>query len=136
MVFIVEDDLTQQKLLKRHFEDMVGNFSVQTFANPEDMLSRLNEKPFAIVLDHFFGNNFAKTGLDYLKLIKKKHSTIPIIYYTSSDDTTLEARVLKLGAAQYIYKDSASFVRLRTVLDMLDIKSKKKPGFFKRLFKS
>ncbi|MEP2669381.1 MAG: response regulator [Cyclobacteriaceae bacterium] len=138
LVFIVEDDEIQQKMLTRHFQNMVGDFSVRTFSDPEDMMAHLNEKPFAVVLDHYYGNASAKTGLDYLTTLRKKHSRIPVIYYTASEDRTLKDKVLKIGAVQYIYKDDASFVRLRTAIDELERKriEREKGGFLKRLFRS
>lgn len=138
LVFIVEDDEVQQKMLARHFENMVGDFSVRTFSNPEDMVTHLNEKPFAVVLDHYYGNASAKTGLDYLSTIRKKYSKIPVIYHTSSEDRTLKNKVMEMGAAEYIYKDDASFVRLRTAIDELERKriEREKAGFLKRLFRS
>ena len=131
LVFIVEDNLVQQKMLQVHFEEMLGNYNVRTFIHPAEMLPHLNEKPFAIVLDHFFPDKPDKTGLDYLRDLRKNHSSIPVIYYTTLDDDTVRNEVLKLGAEQYIVKDSASLVRLRTALDTLNAKKK---GFFKKLF--
>ncbi|MFZ1807383.1 MAG: response regulator [Cyclobacteriaceae bacterium] len=138
LVFIVEDDMVQQKMLAKHFENMVGNFSVRAFSDPDDMMAHLNEKPFAVVLDHYFGNASVKTGLDYLQTIRKKYSRIPVIYHTSSEDKGLKDKVMRLGAVDYIYKDLASFVRLRTVLDELErnrIESEK-GGFLKKLFRN
>lgn len=132
LVFVVEDNLVQQKMLQVHFEEMLGNYTVQTFAHPADMFAHLNEKPFAIVLDHFFPDKPDKTGLHYLRDLRKSHSSIPVIYYTTLDDNTVRAEVLKLGAEQYIIKDSASLVRLRTALDAIH---EKKKGFLKNLFK-
>jgi DNA-binding NtrC family response regulator len=134
IVYIVEDNLVQQKMLQVHFEQMLGNYTVRTFANPDDMFQHLSEKPFAIVLDHFFSDKKNLTGLDYLKDLKKNHPNIPVIYYTSANDDSIRAEVMKLGVEQYIHKDSASLVRLRTALDILHEKSSKK-GFFKKLFK-
>ena len=131
LVFIVEDNLVQQKILQVHFEEMLGNYNVRTFIHPAEMLPHLNEKPFAIVLDHFFPDKPDKTGLDYLRDLRKNHSSIPVIYYTTLNDDTVRNEVLKLGAEQYIVKDSASLVRLRTALDTLNAKKK---GFFKKLF--
>jgi DNA-binding response OmpR family regulator len=133
LVFIVEDNLVQQKILKVHFEEMLGDYMVQTFTDPEQMFEHMKEKPFAVVLDHFFQNKQNKTGLDYLKLMRKNFSSVPIIYYTSLDDANIREEVLTLGAEDYILKNSASLVRLRTALDVLHEKSEKK-GFFKRLF--
>jgi len=137
LVFIVEDDMVQQKMLAKHFENMVGDFSVRTFSDPDDMMAHLGEKPFAVVLDHYFGNDSVKTGLDYLQTIRKKYSRTPVIYHTSSEDKGLKDQVMSLGAIDYIYKDPASFVRLRTALDELERKrvESEKGGFLKKLFR-
>ena len=70
LVFIVEDNPIQQKILQVHFEEMLGNYQVKTFLNPDDMFAHFDEKPFAIVLDHFFNDKKDKTGLDYLREIR------------------------------------------------------------------
>ena len=134
LVFIVEDDLVQQKMLQVHFEEMLGNYTVRTFSNPEDLFAHLKENPFAVVLDHFFSDKMGKTGLDYLRILRKKHPSISVIYHTTLDDESVRAEVMSLGAEQYIIKNSASLVRLRTALDQLHEKASKK-GFLSRLFK-
>jgi CheY-like chemotaxis protein len=133
LVYIVEDNPVQQKMLQVHFEQMLGNYTLRVFTNPDDMFATINEKPFDIVLDHFFSNKKNLTGLDYLRDLKINHPKIPIIYYTSASDDDIRASVVKLGVEQYIVKDSASLVRLRTALDVLHEKSEKK-GFLKTLF--
>jgi CheY-like chemotaxis protein len=133
LVFIVEDDIVQQKMLQVHFEEVLGNYAVRTFANPEDMFEHLKERPFAIVLDHFFADRHGKTGLHYLKILKKDYPSTPVIYYTTLEDDAVRDEVMALGAEQYIIKNSASLVRLRTALDILHEKMSKK-GFLKKLF--
>lgn len=132
LVFIVEDDLTQQKLLRHHFEESLGSYEVKTFTNPDDLLAHLDEKPFAVVLDHFFADR-KETGLHYLSLIKKKSSAIPVIYHTTLVDEAVKAEALKKGAVEFINKDMASLVRLRTALDAIHEKKSKK-GFLGKLF--
>jgi CheY-like chemotaxis protein len=134
LVYVVEDNLVQQKMLQVHFEQMLGDYSVKVFSDPEDMMTHIQEKPFAIVLDHFFSEKIKKTGLDYLKDIRKKHGSQPVIYYTSSEDAALRDQVLKLGVEDFIIKNSASLVKLRTTLDLLNEKKSKK-GLFKRLLR-
>jgi DNA-binding NarL/FixJ family response regulator len=133
LVFIVEDDIVQQKMLQVHFEEVLGNYAVRTFANPEGMFEHLKEKPFAIVLDHFFADRNGKTGLHYLKELRKNYPSTPVIYYTTLEDDGVRDEVMALGAEQYIIKNSASLVRLRTALDILHEKMSKK-GFLKKLF--
>lgn len=131
-VFVVEDNPTQQKMLQVHFEQMLGDYEVRTFADPKEMFAHLDEKPYAIVLDHFFQDK-EKTGLDYLKQLRKSHRRLPVIYYTTLDDESVRSQVMKLGAEEYIVKNSASLVRLRTALDTLLKKSQQK-GLLGRLF--
>ena len=132
LVYIVEDNPVQQKMLQVHFGQMVGNYSVKSFTDPEEMIAQIHENPFAVVLDHFFLDN-DKTGLDYLKEIRKKYKKLPVIYYTSHDDEDTRKQVMKLGVEDYILKDSASLVRLRTALDLLNEKSSKR-GILGRIF--
>jgi hypothetical protein len=56
-----------------------------------------------------------------------------VIYYTSLEDDQIKEEVMSLGAAQYIIKNSASLVRLRTALDLIHEKLSKK-GFLQKLF--
>jgi len=132
LVFIVEDSQAQQKMLKVHFEEMLGNYTVRPFTNPEELYKHLDEKPFAVVLDHYFDNH-SKTGLDYLALIRDQYPKLPVIYYTTLDDDAIRHQAKTLGIESYILKDSASLVRLRTALDIIHEKGEKK-GFFKKLF--
>lgn len=123
LVFIVEDNLLQQKMLQVHLEEILGNYEVRTFNDPQDLIKRLNEKPHAVVLDHFYENS-QKTGLDYLAELRKTHKKVPVIYHTTLDDDDVRKQVMELHAEQYIIKDSASLVRLRTTLDLLQKKKK------------
>jgi CheY-like chemotaxis protein len=133
LVYIVEDNPVQQKMLQVHFEQMLGSYTVRVFTNPDDMFAHIKEKPFAIVLDHFFSDKKNRTGLDYLRELRVKHADIPVIYYTSATDDSIRNEAAKLGIEQFIFKDSASLVRLRTALDVLHEKSNSK-GFLKKLF--
>lgn len=131
LVYIIEDNPVQQKMLQVHFEQMLGDYVVKTFDTGKDLFRNLEEKPFAIVLDHFLSDG--TTGLEHLRELRKHHSGIPVIYYTTFDDQGVRDEVTKLGIEQYIIKDSASLVRLRTALDSILEKESKK-GFFKKLF--
>ncbi len=133
LVFIVEDNLVQQKALRAHFEEVLNNYSVKTFPTPVDLIKNLKAKPFAVVLDHFFGPG-EETGLHYLKEIRAKYPKVPIIYHTTCDENAIREQVMALGAQQYILKDSASYVRLRTVLDVIHDKSKKEKKFWSTWF--
>ena len=94
------------------------------------MYAHLKEKPFAIVLDHYFADKPDVTGLNYLRDLRKNHASIPVIYHTTLEDEAVRAEVMTLGAVEYIHKDSASMVRLRVALDSIHAKHyEKKKGF-------
>jgi len=57
---------------------------------------------------------------------------MPVIYYTTLDSETVRQEAMALGVEQYIIKNSASLVRLRTALDAIHEKKTKK-GFFSKL---
>ncbi len=132
LVFIVEDNLHQQKMLEVHFKEILGDYDVTTFDGPEAMMAHLGDKPYAVVLDHFFEGQ-TKTGLDYMTIIKEANRNIPVIYHTTLDDDKVRKQALDLGAEAFIVKDSASLVRLRTALDVIQEKLDKR-GFFSKLF--
>jgi len=134
LVFIVEDNLVQQKLLKVHLEEILGSYTVKTFISPEEMMKHVDEKPFAIVLDHYFSDLKESTGVNYLRKLKKTNPSIPVIYYTTLNDAGLREEVKKLGAEEYILKDSASLVRLRTALDGLHERRSQKKNILKKIF--
>ena len=133
LVFIVEDNLVQQKVLKAHFEEVLGNYSVRTFLTPVDLINQLKAKPFAVVLDHFFAPD-AETGLHYLIEVKKRYPKIPIIYHTTCDDNAVREQAMALGAEHYIIKDTASMVRLRTALDLIHGKTVKEKNYWRTWF--
>jgi DNA-binding NarL/FixJ family response regulator len=132
LVFVVEDNPVQQKQLQVHFEQTLGDYAVKIFPTPEALMGSLEEKPYAVVLDHFYeGHN--KTGVEYLADILKKYKHLHVIYHTTLDDEKIRKQVMDLGAEMYIIKDSASLVRLRTALDNIREKESKR-GFFGKLF--
>lgn len=132
LVFVVEDNPVQQKQLQVHFEQTLGDYAVMIFPTPGALMKSLEEKPYAVVLDHFYeGHN--KTGLDYLADIRTKYKHLHVIYHTTLDDDKVRKQVMDLGAEMYILKDLASLVRLRTALDNIQEKESKR-GFFSKLF--
>lgn len=132
LVFVVEDNPMQQKMLQVHFEQTLGDYDVRIFPTPEELVNSMNLRPYAVVLDHFFEGQ-QKTGLDYLAELRKEHKNVSVIYHTTLDDEAVKKRVMDLGAEMYIIKDSASMVRLRTALENIQEKLNKR-GFFSKLF--
>ncbi len=133
LVFIIDDDPVYLKFMKSHFNQM-DEFQTQVFQTGTDALKELETaKPYLIILDHQFLNDPTKTGLEYLKEIRKKDSSIPVIYITAMSDEALRVKTRKLKVADHILKDDVFLVHLRTALDKL--KNPEKKGLFNKLFK-
>jgi response regulator of citrate/malate metabolism len=132
LVFIIDDDPVYLKFMKGHFNQM-DEFETQVFQTGTDALAILpNTNPYLIILDHLFIND-PKTGLEYLKEIRKVNSKVPVIYITATNDEEVRSKASRLKVNHYILKDDGFLVHLRTALDHLKNQPEKK-GFLK-LFK-
>ena len=130
LICIVDDDLAHRKTLEYTLTSQ--NYETLSFASGlEFMKHTFAEPPFAIILDHYLREE--KTGLDYLKEIKKKMPKVPVIYMTSETDFDLINQIKSSKAIGYIAKDPASLVRLRTLLD--EINEQSKGSWLSKIFK-
>jgi len=133
LVFIIDDDPIYLKFMKGHFKQM-AEYETQVFLYGKDAIKALDEtKPYLIILDHLFLNDPDNTGLEYLKAIRKKTSKIPVIYITSINEEILRKITGKLKVIDYIVKDDAFLIHLRTAMDKLKEQPKKK-GLLNKIF--
>ncbi|MBX2895158.1 MAG: response regulator [Cyclobacteriaceae bacterium] len=132
LVFIIDDDPVYLHFMKGHFKQM-PEFETQVFqSGPEGIAALETTRPYLIILDHLFTNAPDKTGLDYLKEIRKKQSGVPVIYITGLNDEGLKAQTKKLKVTDHILKNDAFLVHLRTAMDKLNQPPK---GILSKLFK-
>jgi len=132
LVFIIDDDPVYLNFMQGHFKQM-PDFETQVFQSGADGIAALETtRPYLIILDHLFTNAPGKTGLDYLKEIRKKQSGVPVIYITGLNDEALKAKTKKLKVADHILKNDAFLIHLRTAMDKLNQPSK---GILSKLFK-
>ena|SRR5690349_12536131 len=131
LVFIIDDDPVYLNFMKNHFSQMEG-YTVEAHSDGDEGLKQLGSKnPFMIILDHNLSDPL-KTGLHYLKSIKKMKGSVPVVYITSDNSDDLKKEVLKQGAETLIIKSDSFLVQLRTAID--EINSPKKKGLFSKLF--
>jgi DNA-binding NtrC family response regulator len=130
LICIIDDDPSHRKMLE---VNLIGqNYEVRSFETGASFMdANLSAPPFAIILDHHLREE--KTGLDYLKDIKKKMPKVPVVYMTSESDPDLIKEINASKAIGYIAKDIASLVRLRALLD--GISAEDKGSWFSKIFK-
>lgn len=130
LVFIIDDDQVYLNFMKSHFSKMEG-YRVEVYANGDDALVQLEKKnPFMLILDHNL-NDPERNGLFYLKKIKKAKSSLPVLYITSDNSSSLKKEVLSSGASTLIVKGDAFLVQLRTAIDEINAPKK---GFLSKIF--
>jgi len=118
-IAIVDDEQDILNILEKFFLRK-HRFDVDIFVNPKNALERINSGGYDLVLSDIMMPEL--DGIELLKAIKAKNSSIKVIMMTaySTLDKTLEAE--KLGASDYITKP---FISLRDVenkiLDTLGI---------------
>lgn len=134
LIYVVDDDPIYLKMMEGHFK-LMSQYETKVFRSGPDAIKALAEtEPFAILLDHQFVNDPHKTGLDYLKEIRKVNSKVPVVYITGSLDKEIQTMASKLKVNGFILKDGASLVHLRVVLDKISDQSQNK-GLLGKLFK-
>jgi two-component system nitrogen regulation response regulator GlnG len=134
LIYVVDDDPVYLKMMEGHFK-LMSEFDPKVFKTGPDAIKALSEAvPFAILLDHQFVNDPQKTGLDYLREIRKLNSKVPVLYITGTRNEEIQAAAAKLKVNGYIIKDGASLVHLRAALDKISEQSKSK-GVFSKIFK-
>jgi len=124
LAFIVDDDPIYQEFMKSHMHQL--GYEVRSFFNGDQCISSLYLKPRLVILDHHLGG---ESGLAVLKKIKSVKPKLPVIYLSAQRNTESAAEAVKAGAYEYIEKNSAAYVKLRTTLDRL---RKPQPGIFRR----
>jgi DNA-binding NtrC family response regulator len=130
LICIIDDDLAHRTTLEYTLTSQ--NYKVLPFSKGSEFLKHtFPVPPFAIILDHHL--NEEKTGLEYLKDIRKKIPGVPVVYMTNETDMELIKEIKAAKVSGYIAKDPASLVRLRTLLD--EISEQAKGSWFTRLLK-
>jgi RNA polymerase sigma factor (sigma-70 family) len=100
MVFVVDDDESVRKALKRLITSV--GLSVETFATAKEFLSRERyEGPSCLVLDVRMPG---LSGLDLQQELSKADLTLPIIFVTGHGNIPMSVRAMKAGAVDFLEK--------------------------------
>ena len=100
MVFVVDDDESVRKALKRLIKSVGMN--VETFATARDFLSRQHyEGPSCLVLDVRMPG---LSGLDLQQELVKADLTLPIIFITGHGNIPMSVQAIKAGAIDFLEK--------------------------------
>lgn len=116
MVFIVDDDDSVRKALKRLINSV--DIEVETFASAQEFLSRERyDGPCCLVLDVRMPG---LSGLDLQQELTKTDRILPIIFITGHGSIPMSVRAMKAGAVDFLEKpfdDQALLDLIRHAID-------------------
>ncbi len=125
LAFLVDDDPGYRQYVKTFLSGL--GYEMLAFEDGTQFMEKLHMNPDVIILDHQLGKD-QEDGLELLRMVKREHPDIPVIYLSGQHDIAPVVQALKLGSIEYIEKNSGALVKLKSVLEELESKKKKK-GF-------
>jgi CheY-like chemotaxis protein len=121
LAYLIEGDTSFQNILQQHLRQF--GYDVRCFTSARRCLEAGGRRPDLILLSQQLENN--EQGIDFIEEIRKKYRRVPIVMLANDGDVYTGARALEMGAFDYIEKNGAALVRLRTTLDNIPIFLKK-----------
>ncbi len=110
-ILVVDDDLYLLAAIKQTL--VLNGFVVQTFANPVEALSSLEEHPFASVLADIRMPEM--DGMELLERILEKDPDLPVILITGHGDISMAVEAVKKGAYNFLQKPVDEDIILATL---------------------
>lgn len=115
-IFIVEDDEGWAATLSGKLGKL---YTTHHFVSGEECVEKLEAiKPKFIVLDYHLEGEM--TGLDTLKIIKKKLPDTYVIMFSAQDDVQTAVSIMDSGAYDYVVKGENAFNRLNIITRNID----------------
>ena len=115
-ILIVDDDITIRNLLSmliKQIDDFTGTVAGASSADEAEALC--DERPVDLVITDIKMPN--RSGLELIRLLRKKHPEIQIACLSAYDDYEYIRKALKLGVLDYILK---SEMKLEDIISLLD----------------
>ncbi|MFW6225568.1 MAG: response regulator [bacterium] len=137
-IYIVDDIIFYASLVKANLEKE-GYENITLFYSGEVLLESLsNDSTYVdvIVLDYKLSNN-GLNGDDVLNKLMVDYPDIKVLILSGQEDLEIAAKVMKLGAYDYIVKNDMAFFNLLNKLSVLEdsINEKEKSNWLDRRIK-
>lgn len=105
-ILLVDDHTIVRHGLVRILSEMECKFEIDQASNGQEALAMFNSVDYALVLLDI--SMPGRNGLEILKCIKRDKPTVPVLMLSMHSEGQYAVRSLRLGAAGYITKESAS----------------------------
>lgn len=102
-ILLVEDDDSLRQVLQTFLES--AGYLVVAENSAENGVQRLEDSKFDLVLSDFkLGDSDVMTGIEFLKLVRQKYSSLPFLVMTAYASIELALEAIKSGANDFICK--------------------------------
>lgn len=117
LIFMVDDDKVILNLLEYVFQGK-NDYKIITFPTGEECIENLHRKPDLVVLDYILneGDKGALNGLQTLKKIVEKDSSLPVIILSGQTDAQTRKKFLENGAKDVLSKDDFFVDKLEQII--------------------
>jgi CheY-like chemotaxis protein len=107
-IFYTDDDQDDLEFFMEIVENINANVTVVTQKNGQQLLNALDNPPPSPCLIFLDINMPGMTGLETLKIVREsgKHTNLPIIMFSTSNDQSTIQKSMELGASYYLPKSS------------------------------
>src|SRR5690348_4116267 len=101
-IVILDDRITNQKILERLAASLADDVAVRTFGNPGDALAFTSRQPTDLVITDFKMPDL--DGAEFIRRFKRQEGAadVPVIVITAYEDKDLRYRALEAGATDYL----------------------------------
>lgn len=131
LVFLIDDNKLELKLLKNQFATCKENYKVKTYITGEEFIDEITKKPIPdkyitfIILDYFLKtrkNKETKDGIQILKILKEKNPNFNIIIlsaYENDENFDFRKNYKEMGASAYVRKNEFSFPVINNIIQRI-----------------
>ena len=107
-IFIVANDVRYSNILE-HQLSLNPDYRIKKMLSTQACLSALSEEPAVVVIDYALND---KKAITLLQAIKKHNAAIQVIIISEQEDVQVAVDLLRMGASDYIVKNSNTKERL------------------------
>jgi DNA-binding NarL/FixJ family response regulator len=117
IVFIVEDNATYAKILKKFLINRFPNATVKIFETGEMCLLEIHRNPNVIIMDYFLNAKYkeALNGLEIVKRIKAHNPETNIIVLSVQDKYSVIVKAIVQYKCYYVQKDNEAFDKIEKI---------------------
>ena len=116
-ILMADDHPATRSGMQEMLADALPSAQFGNAATADEVMSRLAETDYDVVLLDI--NMPGRSGMEALQDVKRLHPRLPVVMVSIQPEEEYAECCLKLGAAAYINKDSASERLVPTVLKIL-----------------